>query len=168
MAAVKSHVAVAASEGMKAGFNAYTRKLKASGLPEVRAKASEFRGRAGFKLYCATFGADVDAAKGALTRTPRTHTRSSGRTTTPVLSEREQLLARLAELDAAEQAPVVATPKPRKAVKENLWRPWAIRKFSIPTTVGATWTYNRKKSRGTSVHKVTRVTAEGVYTIKVS
>lgn len=170
MSAVKTHIAIAASEGMKAGFNAYTSKLQASGLPEVRKAAKEFKGRKGFALYCTRFGADVDAAKGALTRTTRTHTRSS-RTTTPVLSERELLLARLAELDAAE-APVVA-PRPARAskpttVKENLWRPWAIRKYGIPTTVGGTFVYTSKKSRKSSTHQVVRVTADGCYTVKVS
>lgn len=165
--AVKTHIAIAASEGMKAGFNAYTSKLQASGLPEVRKAAKEFKGRKGFALYCTRFGADVDAAKGTFTRSTRTHTRSSGRT--QPLNEREQLLARLAELDAQEAA--VVEVKPARAskpttVKENLWRPWAIRKYGIPTTVGATWVYTRKNG-GKSTHKVVRVTADGVFTTKV-
>lgn len=170
MSAIKTHIAIAASEGMKAGHKAYTRKLRASGLPEVRAAADQFKGRRGFALYCTRFGADVDAAKGQLTRPTRTYTRSS-RTlvSVPVLSEREQLLARLAELDAQEAAVVEVRPsrssKPT-TVKENLWRPWAIRKYGIPTTVGNTWVYTRKNG-GKSTHKVVRITADGVFTVKV-
>lgn len=167
-----SHIEVAATQGMNAGRQAYVERCSRSGLPTVQAAAKLYKGRRGLARYCAKFGADVDAITGALTRTSPRPTRSSGRTyTPPVLTEREQLLARLAELDAQE-APVVDVRPARaskpQTVKENLWRPWAIRKYGIPTRVGGTFTYVSKKSHKASTHKVVRVTSDGAYTVKVA
>lgn len=51
--------------------------------------------------------------------------------------------------------------------KENLWRPWAVARFGIPTTVGGTFTYKSKRANRNTVHVVTRVTADGVYAKRV-
>lgn len=51
--------------------------------------------------------------------------------------------------------------------KENLWRPWAITRFGIPTKVGGTFTYKSKRANKNTVHQVTRVTEDGVYARRV-
>lgn len=184
--AVKSHIEVAATQGMKAGFNAYMSQLSRSGLPQVQAKLAELQGmrkRQRFATYCAMVGPDVTAFQaelGAAKRTPNATVVPSTKITLPAApvalsDEIAQARARLAELEALAAAEAKAekprtrssrTSKPAAEVKENLWREWAVRKHGIPQTVGATFAYKGK--RRTSTFKVTRITAEGTFTVRVS
>ena len=159
-----THLEIAARDGMKAGFKAYTRTLVRSQLPQVvetRETLERMGKRAAFAWYCAKHGPDVIAFP------PEAEPEVA-----PLASEIEAARARLAELEAQAAKPKRThtrssgrTSKP-EAVKENLWREWAIRKHSIPTKVGATFTYKGK--RRTSTFKVTRVTNEGVYTVRAA
>lgn len=70
------------------------------------------------------------------------------------------------------EAPAVAAQaratKPGAAV-ENLWRTWAVEKYGIPTKKGATFAYTSSRANGqVTTHRVTKVTDEGVYAVRVS
>ncbi|MDE2098600.1 MAG: hypothetical protein KGL39_15205 [Patescibacteria group bacterium] len=175
---VISHLEVAARDGMKAGFNTYMEQLQRSGLPQVRAKLAELLAlpkRERFARYCATVGPDVTAMQ--TQRTFSAHNPGQGTTITlptewqtiesPLAKQIAEARERLAKLEAQAkaQAPKPRTSKPKADAKENLWREWAVRKHSIPTKVGATFAYKGK--RRTSTFKVTRVTSEGVYSVRV-
>lgn len=159
------HTIIAATQGMKAGYNARKRVLRNSGLDTAQAALRE-----SFGDYCAKFGPDVTAAQASLRNKPRSarvvNTEPSG-LAEEILAARE----RLAELEAA--LVVESTPAPKRtrttrkasATKENLWRSWAVAKHGIPTKVGATFDYKGK--RRTSTFKVTRITDEGVFTKRV-
>lgn len=60
-----------------------------------------------------------------------------------------------------------STTKAKDASKENLWRPWAVARFGIPTQVGGTFTYKSKRANRNTVHQVTRVTPDGVYAKRI-
>jgi hypothetical protein len=63
-----AHIKTAAQSGMRSGLNAYMASCAASGLPEVQERYGELldmSGKARFQWYCAKFGPDVDAIKGA-------------------------------------------------------------------------------------------------------
>lgn len=171
----KHHIITAATLGPRAGRDEYVAKCRTSGLPAVRAAGEKYAGRKGFARYCKDFANAITKAQGgavAPARTSRTTIPAQPEVeSNPLVAEIAALRAQLALLETQASAPVVATPKaaPKpKTVRENLWRPWAVRKFGIPTTVGGTFTYVSKKSRKASTHKVTRVTADGCYTVKVS
>jgi hypothetical protein len=139
----------------------------------VRAAAAKYRGRKGFAQYQRDFGPAITKAQGGTTRVSRTSIPATPEVveTNPLAAEIAALRAQLALLETQATTAVVETPKaaPKpKTVRENLWRPWAVRKFGIPTKVGGTFVYTSKKSRKSSTHKVVRVTADGCYTVKVS
>jgi hypothetical protein len=171
--ALKQHIVIASTEGMRAGRDAYVAQCSKSGLTQVRAAAKKYSGRKGFARYCEDFGPAVTRAQG--NAPTRTHSRTSipARVeveTNPLEAQLASLRAQLALLEAQASAPVVATPKPASkpaTTKENLWRPWAIRKYGIPQTVGGTFVYKSKKSKKSSTHQVVRVTDEGCFTVKV-
>lgn len=80
--------------------------------------------------------------------------------------------AKPTEITMAEVAEVAKpkrtrSSKPKVTEKENLWRPWAVARFGIPTTVGGTFTYKSKRANKNTVHQVTRVTQDGVYAKRV-
>jgi hypothetical protein len=157
-----NHLAIAREKGMKAGFNAYVATLERSGLQTAQAKLAEIRSmgkRKAFAAYCASKGPDVLARPVTRKRTSRPAVVES----VPAGLAEEVLAARkrLAELEAELNAQPKSQPEQGK---ENLWRPWAIRKYDIPTAVGATFVYKGK--RRTTTFKVVRVTAEGVFTVK--
>lgn len=169
----KHHILTAATSGPRAGRDEYVAKCRQSGLPAVRAAGAKYEGRKGFARYCNDFAAAITKAQGnPVTRTSRTTIPATPEVeSNPLAVEIAALRAQLALLETQAVAPVVATPKaaPKpKVAKENLWRAWAVRKFGIPTKVGGTFTYVSKKSGKASTHKVTRVTADGCYTVKVS
>jgi hypothetical protein len=167
-----THIQVAASKGMKAGYNARKQVLARSGLSTAQAALAE-----SFGDYCAKFGPDVTAAQASMRNEPRKSNLVSRLVgvnpfaSNPLEDEIEQARQRLAELEAQATKPA---PKPKakaraskpKTATENLWREWAVRKHGIPTTVGTTFTYKGK--RRTSTFQVTRVTSEGVYSKRVS
>lgn len=172
-----THVEIAATQGMKAGFNARKAVLKRGGLNTTRAALRE-----SFGDYCAKFGPDVTAVQASMRNKPR-HARVIGvqvfedETTERVLADKlAEARQRLAELEAEAATPVAApTPKrerkqraskSKSAVKENLWRTWAVSKHGIPAQVGAEFAYQGKRRK--SIFVVTRVTSEGVYTKRVS
>jgi hypothetical protein len=169
----KLHVTIAATDGMRAGRDAYVAKCASSGLPQVRAAGKKYSGRKGFALYCRDFGPAVTRAQGAPTRTSRTSIPATPEViieSNPLEAQLASLRAQLALLEAQASAPVAtpkAAPKP-KVAKENLWRAWAVRKYNIPTTVGGTFVYKSKKSKKSSTHQVVRVTDDGCFTVKVS
>lgn len=166
----KHHITTAATLGMRAGRDEYVAKCATSGLPQVRAAASKYSGRKGFARYCDDFGPAVTKAQGGTTT--RTHTRSTPREVvevSPIEAQLASLRAQLALLEAEAAAPVATPPASKPATtKENLWRPWAIRKYGIPQKVGGTFVYTSKKSKKASTHKVVRVTEDGVFTVKVA
>lgn len=174
--ATAAHIRTAASEGMKAGLNAYMASCAASGLPEVQARYDELlslNAKQRFNRYCTLFGAQVDAAKS--TPTPRKgRVRKAIESVTGNASLDEQIAqakARLAQLEAQKAAPTPTRKPARKAqaseVRESLWRPWAIAKYGLPTQVGATFEYRSKKRNTVKTHRVTRVTNEGIFTVRV-
>jgi hypothetical protein len=168
-----THVEIAATQGMKAGYKARKRVLKRGGLSTTRAALRE-----SFGDYCAKFGPDVTAAQASMRNKPRSAKVVGVRVfeddvTERVLADRlAEARQRLAELEA-EAATVEAPKRERKpasksksATKENLWREWAVRKHGIPTQVGAEFAYQGKRRK--SIFRVTRVTSEGVYSVRVS
>lgn len=58
------------------------------------------------------------------------------------------------------------TPAKPASEKSYLWRPWAINKHNLPTKVGATFRYRSKKSGKVNVHRVVKVTSEGVTSVR--
>ena len=167
-----SHIEIAASNGMRAGFNAYIPTLRKSGLPQAQAKLAEYEAlpkRKRFSHYCATVGPDVTAYIASMKNKPRNV--RAGEVVEDVLADKlAEARQRLAELEA-EAAAAKSKPrerKPKSEVKTNLWRAWAVRKYEIPTTIGATFEYVSKKRGTTHTHKVVRVTSEGVETQRVS
>lgn len=172
-----SHLTTAATQGMKAGLNAYMSYLQRSGLPTVQAKLAEYeslRKRQRLAAYCNEFGARVTAEKASMRQpravVPAPQNEACGvivEQDSPLASEIEQARARLAELEAAAKA--AKAQKPAKAEQErkpNVWHPWAVKKHNIPTTVGETFTYKGK--RRTSTFIVTAVTDNGVESIRVA
>lgn len=161
-----THIVTAATQGMKAGFNQRKRTIKRGGL-DIPVGT--------FGDYCAKFGPDVDAYKASM-RQPRKPQALAGVQVFAddvaedvFADELATLRQRIAEIEAEKQAaskPKAQRKQRTKAAKENLWRPWAVRKHSIPTTVGATFVYKGK--RRTTTFRVTRVTSEGVYSTRVS
>lgn len=166
-----THIEIAATQGMKAGYKARKRVLKRGGLSTTREAL-----RQSFGDYCAKFGPDVTAVQASM----RNKSRSVGvrvfadDPTELVLADKlAEARQRLAELEAEAAAPVAQSKRTRKtasakksAVKENLWRGWAVAKHGIPEQVGAEFAYQGKRRKTT--FRVTRVTDEGVYTIRVS
>jgi hypothetical protein len=163
-----SHITVAAESGMKAGLRAYMASLAVSGLPQVAEAHGELLDMSSnerFKFYCNKFGRKVEDARGVdVKAAPRSRMQRENVVQTGAEAEIAELEARIAELRAPK--PAKAERKSTKATKENLWRPWAIAKHNIPTQVGATFTYKGK--RRTSTFKVTRVTADGVYSVRAA
>lgn len=170
---MQSHLTIAREQGMKAGFNAYVRTLERSGLPAAKAKLDEIHSmskRKAFAAYCADKGPDV-LAKQPEPKQRRRTSRVQAESVAPVglAAEIAQAKARLAELEA--QAGVglshifaKAEPKADSKVKTNLWRPWAVRKYGIPSKVGETFAYKGK--RRTTTFRVVSVTTEGITTVR--
>lgn len=107
-----THIEVAVKDGMRAGRDAYLAKLESSGLPAVRAKISEFKGRKGFARYCSQFGADVDAAKASPERTSRARTQRVEAAQNGAESEvqkLERMLREAKEREATASAPTTRT-----------------------------------------------------------
>lgn len=161
---MQQHIITAATRGMKAGYNARKAVCKRSGLPQVRAAASE-----SFADYCEQFGPQVTRYIDGMKSSPRKQ-RPVAVVETP-MTEIEVLRARIAELEAEDNEPQVfekAAPKSKSTkVKKNTWHPWAVRKHNIPKVVGAQFTYKGK--RRTSVFAVTAVTKDGsVESIRVA
>lgn len=165
-----NHILTAATQGMKAGYNQRKRTIKRGGLNLSVGS---------FADYCDKFGDEVNTCKAQL-RQPVSNRGGKRQVEEPVgvvvfADSREDELAelrqRIAEIEAEQQAKA-AKPKARKRQpkadkpKANVWHPWAIRKHNIPTTVGATFAYKGK--RRTSTFKVTKVTANGVESIRVA
>lgn len=172
--ALASHIRVAQTEGPKAGFNAYVATLERAGLDTAKASLAEIRAQGGkkaqFAFYCAKFGNKFGA--------------------TPIkVDDSEDLSEQIAELQAkldelrsqgvgvvveasatrTSRNPLRRTRKAEATKKENLWRPWAIDKFGITPTVGSTFKYTSKRAGGkVTTHKVVRVTADGVYAVRVA
>lgn len=167
--ALAAHLRIAQTDGPKAGFNAYVKTLERSGLEQTQEALAELRSAGNakkqFDYYCAKFGKHFG--------------------TTPVKSdELAELQEKIAELTARANAlaetPVVEKPKRSRlgrrssatttanvAGKENLWRPWAIKKYGIPEKVGATFTYKSKRANKVTTHEVVRITEDGVYCKRV-
>ena len=179
-----SHLEIAAKKGMKQGFNAYMDTLRKSGLANAQATLDTLdamSSRQAFAWYCAKHGPDVTAISSELVSEPTRNVAPVAGTTIRIAGKREriptglaseiaQARARLAELEAQASKPKQRKRTSRKStpaeVQENLWRPWAIAKHGIPAKVGATFAYKGK--RRTSTFKVTRVTDEGVYSVRVA
>ena len=150
-----THIQIAATQGMKAGFNQRKQRILRGGLGiEVGT----------FADYCAKVGPAVTAYKASMRNKPR-NARVVGVEPFADDSRSEEiaeLRQRLAELESEVSTPAsTPKPKPRKQAKQkvNVWHPWAVRKHSIPTKVGAEFTYKGK--RRTSTFKVTKVTRDG-------
>jgi hypothetical protein len=168
----KHHIITAATLGPRAGRDEYVAKCRTSGLPAVRAAGEKYAGRKGFARYCNDFAAAITKAQGGSTRVSRTTIPASPEVieSNPLAAEIAALRAQIALLETKAVAPAKPKAKPAAksaTTKENLWRPWAVRKFGIPTTVGGTFVYTSKKSRKASTHQVVRVTQDGCYTVKV-
>lgn len=162
-----NHILTAATQGMKAGYNQRKRTIQRGGLNLTVGS---------FADYCSKHGPAVAKAQA---RMKQPVSNQGGRRVVEepcgVIVEANDELAelrqRIAEIEAEQQAKA-AKPKSRKPKakndkpKVNVWHPWAIRKHNIPTTVGATFAYKGK--RRTSTFKVTKVTANGVESIRVA
>lgn len=77
----------------------------------------------------------------------------------------ESLQAEIARLKGeAAPAPVIElapAPKPTTPVKDHTWTAWAVARFSIPATKGATFEYVSKKRGTTSLNEVVKVNKDG-------
>lgn len=164
-----NHILTASTQGMKAGYNQRKRTIQRGGLNIAVGS---------FGDYCQKFGPEVTACKAQM-RQPVSNNGGTRVVEEPLgvlvfsdeSDELTQLRQRIAEIEAEQQAKAAkpkATRKAKKADKPkvNVWHPWACKKHNIPTTVGATFTYKGK--RRTSTFKVTKVTANGVESIRVA
>lgn len=163
-----NHILTAATQGMKAGYNQRKRTIQRGGLNIAVGS---------FADYCERFGDEVTTCLSQMRNKPRTarvaKTREVGVQVFADSREDElaELRQRIAEIEAEQQAKAAKPKAARKAKpkaeqKVNVWHPWAVRKHNIPTTVGATFTYKGK--RRTSTFKVTKVTRDGIESIRVA
>lgn len=171
---IPAHVLVAANEGMKAGFRQFASASQKSGLPTVKSAWKAYKplnAKSRFNLYCETFGPVVESLgvpKAAASNAPIVEERTDDALQL-LIEQAAQLQAQIAELQAK---PVKAERKrttrssrstPKAEVKsagiERKFTAGAVEMFGLPTTKGASFTYEGKA--GEFTWKVKAVKRDG-------
>jgi hypothetical protein len=132
--AAKSHITIAANDGMKAGLRAYMASLVTSGLTPVQERydtLSDMSSADRFRWYCNEFSSKVTNARGVTTKAaPRAKAQKVEVVQTALereIAEAKAVLARLIAQAEAQTAPVAPSTrtKARKG-KSALGSKWAI------------------------------------------